>query len=160
MTRVLLTERFQMKWRSEDRLMEGYSLLSAKPKLKPADPANRASCHEAHTMANDPRDSNPWLTTVLSCRNVTIAQFASTLQKLDNRQFAYPVEDATGIDGTFDFDLNFTQAGMMERPEAVQGSAISLSEAISRQLGLRLEKRKRMLPAVVIERMSLTPTEN
>jgi uncharacterized protein (TIGR03435 family) len=160
MTRALLTERFQMKWRVEDRLMEGYSLLSAKPKLKPADPSNRAGCHEARSMANDPRDTNAWLTTVLSCRNVTLAQFASTLQKFDNRQFAYPVEDITGIDGTFDFDLSFTQANMMERPEAVQGGAISLSEAISRQLGLRLEKRKRMLPAVVIDHMSLTPTEN
>ncbi len=160
MTRVLLTERFQMKWRVEDRLMEAYALLSAKPKLKRADPANRAGCHEARNMANDPRDTNPWLTTVLSCRNVTIAQFASTLQKLDNRQFAYPVEDATGIDGTLDFDLSFTQAGMMDRPEAVEGGAISLSEAISRQLGLRLEKRKRLLPVVVIDHMSLTPTEN
>lgn len=160
MTRALLTERFQMKWRTESRLMDGYSLLSAKPRLKRADPSNRASCHEARSMTNDPRDTNPWLTTVLSCRNVTMAQFASTLQKLDNRQFAYPVEDATGIDGTFDFDLSFTQAGMMERPEAVQGGAISLAEAISRQLGLRLEKRKRMLPAVVIDHMSLTPTEN
>ena len=160
MMRVLLTERFQMKWHTEDRLMEGYSLLAAKPKLKPADPSNRAGCHEARSMANDPRDTNHWLSTVLSCRNVTIAQFASTLQKLDNRQFAYPVEDASGIDGTFDFDLSFTQSGMLERPEAAQGGAISLSEAIRRQLGLRLEKRKRMLPAVVIDRMSLTPTEN
>jgi uncharacterized protein (TIGR03435 family) len=97
MTRALLTERFQMKWHIESRLMDGYSLLSAKPKLKRAGPSNRASCHEARSMTNDPRDTNPWLTTVLSCRNVTIAQFASTLQKLDNRQFAYPIEDATGL---------------------------------------------------------------
>jgi uncharacterized protein (TIGR03435 family) len=49
---------------------------------------------------------------------------------------------------------------MMDRPEAVQGGAISLGEAIGRQLGLRLEKHKRMLPAVVIDHMNLTPTEN
>jgi len=160
MTRNLLTERFQMKWRIEDRLMDGYSLIAAKAKLKPADPANRAGCHEARNMANDPRDENPLLTTVLSCRNVTIAQFASTLQGLDDHEFAYPVEDATGIKGTFDFDLSFSAAGIFQRPDAALNGAISLADAISKQLGLRLEKRKRMLPAVVVEHMELTPTGN
>lgn len=160
MTRALLTERFQMKWRYEDRLMDAYSLVAAKPKLKRADPANRAGCHEAGTMANDPRDTNPWLTTVVSCRNVTIAQFASRLQELDNRQFVFPVEDATGIEGTWDFDLSFTSAGLLEQPEAQTNGAVSLADALNKQLGLRLEKRKRMLPAIVVDHMELTPTEN
>jgi uncharacterized protein (TIGR03435 family) len=38
--------------------------------------------------------------------------------------------------------------------------AVSLVEAIRKQLGLRLEKCKRMLPAIVIDHMELAPTEN
>ena len=35
-----------------------------------------------------------------------------------------------------------------------------LAEAVSKQLGLRLEKRKRMLPVVVIDHMEEKPAEN
>lgn len=165
MTRALLTERFQMKWHYQNRLMDGYSLLAAKPKLKRADPAHRAGCHEARTMVNDPRDTNPLINSVISCRNVTIAQFASRLQQIDDHQFAYPVEDATGIEGTFDFDLSFTSARLLDGLAVRAGGAelngaVSLAEAINKQLGLKLEKRKRILPVVVIDHMDLTPAEN
>ncbi|HTA47014.1 MAG TPA: TIGR03435 family protein [Bryobacteraceae bacterium] len=171
MTRALLTQRFQITWHYEDRLMEGYSLVSARPKLKKADPANRASCHEARTIASDPRDSNPLLSQLISCRNATIAQLAVRFQQIDSYQFAYPVEDATGIKGTWDFDLGFTPRGLVEQSsgqnsgksvgEAVEPSgAVTLAEAVSKQLGLRLEKRKRLLPAIVIDHMELTPIEN
>ncbi len=160
MTRSLLTERFRMKWHYEDRLMDGYSLVAARPKLKRADPANRAGCHEAPTMTDDPRDANPWITTVISCRNVNMTQFASLLQPFDDRRFAYPVEDATGIEGAWDFDLSFTSANLLRRSDAELNGAVSLADAINRQLGLRLEKRKRMLPVIVIDHMELTPAEN
>jgi uncharacterized protein (TIGR03435 family) len=38
--------------------------------------------------------------------------------------------------------------------------AISLPDAISKQLGLKLEMRKRPLPVVVIDQMSERPLEN
>ncbi len=166
MVRTLLTDRFQIKWHYEDRLMEGHSLLSAKPKLKKANPANRASCHEARSLANDPRDTNLLLGMLLSCRNVTIAQFASRLQQIDNHEFVYPVEDATGIERVWDFDLSFTPGQVLERVTAGNGGeaepngAISLAEAINKQLGLKLVKRKRTLPAIVIDHMELAPTGN
>jgi uncharacterized protein (TIGR03435 family) len=166
MIRALLTERFQIQWHFEDRPMEAYSLVAAKPKLKKANPANRASCHEARTLVSDPRDANPMLSQLISCRNVTMAQFATSLQKIDDYRFVYPVEDATGLEGTWDFDLNFTPGERAERSAASSGAdpsepngVVSLAEAINK-LGLRLEKRKRMLPAVVIEHMELKPIEN
>jgi uncharacterized protein (TIGR03435 family) len=162
MLRTLFVERFQMKWHYEDRLMDAYSLVSARPRLKKADPANRASCHEARSLASDPRDGNPLLSQFISCRNVTIAQFASKLQQIDDYWFAYPAEDATALEGTWDFDLSFTPGEMFERNSHASepNGAVSLAEAIGKQLGLRLEKRQRMLPAIVIEHMELTPTEN
>jgi uncharacterized protein (TIGR03435 family) len=44
MLRALLIERFQMKTHYEYRLANAYTLVAAKPRLRKADPSNRASC--------------------------------------------------------------------------------------------------------------------
>jgi uncharacterized protein (TIGR03435 family) len=49
---------------------------------------------------------------------------------------------------------------LAESPEALQNGALPLAEAINRQLGIQLEKRKSSLPAIVVEHMDLVPTEN
>ncbi len=169
MLRALLIERFKMKVHYEDRLTKAYSLVSVKPRMKKADPANRGSCKEARTMANDPRDVNPILARLLTCQNATMAQFAAQLQALSSDDFAYPVEDATGLAGSWDFTLSFTPSWMLGNP-APQGGVsteatapnggISLAEAISKQLGLKLEMRKRMLPVLVIDHIEEKPAEN
>ncbi len=172
MLRNLLIERFQIKWHSEDRLVEAYSLVAAKPgvnqtKMKKAEPANRATCKEARTIANDPRDSNPLLSELLSCRNATIAQLAIKLQELEPNNFAYPVQDDTGLTGTWDFTLSFTPAWRLRQaPGQTNGEAsepsgaVSLADAVSKQLGLKLEMRKRLLPVVVIDHMEEKPLGN
>jgi uncharacterized protein (TIGR03435 family) len=173
MLRNLLIERFQIQWHYEDRLVEAYSLVAAKPgvnqagKMKKAEPANRATCKEARTVANDPRDANPLLYELLACRNATVAQLAVKLQELEPNNFAYPVEDATGLTGTWDFTLSFTPAWML-RPTTGQASGeasepsggISIADAVSKQLGLKLEMRKRLLPVVVIDHMEEKPLGN
>jgi uncharacterized protein (TIGR03435 family) len=169
MLRALLMERFKMKAHYEDRLTKAYTLVSVKPRMKKADPANRGSCKEAPTMANDPRDANPILARLVTCQNATMAQFAAQLQNLAADDFAYPVEDATGIEGSWDFTLSFTPSWMLRNP-APQGGVsaeapapnggISLAEAISKQLGLKLEMRRRMLPVLVIDHIEEKPTEN
>jgi uncharacterized protein (TIGR03435 family) len=162
MLRALLVERFGIKWHYEDRLVDAYSLARGKPKMQRGDPAQRASCKDAPSMAHDPRDVNPRLARLVQCRNVSMGQLASMLQIIEPYSFAYPVEDATGLGGGWDFTLSYTPEYMMQQthPDADPSGDISVAEAISKQLGLKLEKRKRMLPVVVIDHMEEKPAEN
>jgi uncharacterized protein (TIGR03435 family) len=166
MLRNLLIERFHIRWHYENRLLTAWSLVSAKPKLASADASKRAICRRA--LKEDPRDSNPMISFLLVCQNVTTAQFASRLQSLDPSDFPYPVEDATGLSGSWDFRLNFTPTSILRSMtrEAGDGRAseptggISIQDAIVGQLGLKLEQRKRMLPVIVIDHIEEKPTGN
>ena len=118
-------------------------------------------------LSNDPRDTNPLLAELLTRRNATVAQLAAKLQELEPNNFAYPVEDATGLTGAWDFTLSFTPAWMLRQPASQPNSdasepsgAISLTDAVRKQLGLKLERRKRLLPVVVIDQMEGKPLEN
>jgi uncharacterized protein (TIGR03435 family) len=168
MLRNLLIERFQIKWHYENRLVKAYSLAAAKPKLARADTSKRATCREGRVVEDDPRDTNPMLSSLFVCQNATTAQFASRLQPLDPSDFAYPVEDATGLKGTWDFRLNFTPSWVLKNMIREAGDdraseptgGISIKDAIVRQLGLKLEQRKRMLPVVVIDHIEEKPAGN
>jgi uncharacterized protein (TIGR03435 family) len=175
MLRALLIDRFKMKVHYEERLVDAYVLAAPKSgikmvKMKKADPANRAGCRDARTMANDPRDINPRLSILIACRNTTMAQLAAQLQPLAPDYFAYPVEDATGLAGGWDFSLSFSPAWMIGAagPEPAgpasgasePNGALSLADAIGRQLGLKLEMRRQMRPVVVIDHMDEKPAEN
>lgn len=170
MLRALLIDRFQIQWHYEDRLVDAQTLAAgSKPKMKKGDMSVRASCREARTVANDPRDLNPRLSQLLVCTNATLAQFASQLQALEPDDFAYPPNDATGLTGTWDFTLSFSPAWMTRpgasgqapaRVASEPNGAVSLADAISKQLGLKLETRKRKLPVIVIDHMQEKPSGN
>lgn len=175
MLRALLIDRFRIASHFEDRPVSAYSLVAVKPKLTKADPANRSSCQEARTVANDPRNVNRNLSRLLQCRNVTMAQFAKLLQSHATDYFAREVADATGISGAWDFTLSFSPKALLQSAgsggDSVQpgdaspsvldpSGALSLFDAVSKQLGLKLETRKRMLPVLVIDHIDEKPTDN
>jgi uncharacterized protein (TIGR03435 family) len=168
MLQALLKDRFNLKVHNEDRPVAAYTLLAVKPKLIKADPANRPGCRESAAVAKDPRETMPIRSRLLVCRNVTTAQFTEQLERLVPGYIYSPVEDATGIEGRFDITLNFSSAPVYQsavnqptgQAAADPNEALSLPEAISRQLGLKLDQRKRMMPVLVIDSFSEKPTEN
>jgi len=100
-----------------------------------------------------------------------MAQFAEQIPayKID---IYYPVLDGTGIDGAWDFTVDYdTFFGRARGPAAGPGDgavpeasdpsgSVPFADAIQKQLGLKLEVHKRPQPVLVIDHMEEFPTEN
>jgi len=97
MLRALLIDRFRMKTHYEERLVPAYTLLAAKPKLTKAAPEGRTSCKRA--LGNAATGETHISTWSLTCKNTTMAQFATELRQNTMADVLHPVFDSTGIDG-------------------------------------------------------------
>jgi uncharacterized protein (TIGR03435 family) len=171
MLRSLIIDRFKMKFHYEDRPVDAYALVAAKPKLAKADPSRRTGCKIARQTSKNPGVDPPL--TVLSCQNITMTRFAEQLSVFaDPYTHDRPVLDATGVQGAWDFTLTYGPkpgtfgrrgGGPSEPPAAGLASDpygdTVLPDAIEKQLGLKLEMRKRSLPVFVIDHIE-QPTEN
>jgi uncharacterized protein (TIGR03435 family) len=109
---------------------------------------------------------------------MTLAQFAEQLPNIAGGYIHSPVLDNTGLTGSFDFTLSFSTAGAFrggagggrggdaappsgDTPAAADPSgAISLFEAVEKQLGLKLEMQKRPVSVLVIDHVERKPTDN
>jgi uncharacterized protein (TIGR03435 family) len=168
MVRTMMTERFQMKWHMEDRPVTAYTLTAVKPKLKPTtDPTERTKCKEGPGAdGKDPRVASPVLNRLITCQNMTLAQIGDELQHVAGGYIYNTVLDGTGLKGSYDFTLSFSSADKIlpTAGDAANSSdpngAISVFDAVTKQLGLKLEKTKRPYPVLVIDHMEETPTEN
>ena len=168
----LLEDRFKLKTHFEDRVVPAYTLFSVKPKLAKADPTTRTGCYEGPGPdGKDPRLANPLLSRLLYCRNITMVQFADLLPQRANGYVQSAVLDKTGLTDAYDFTLSFSAVGLLQN--SLQGpgqpgaggtadpnGALSLSDAVSKQLGLKLELEKRPAPVLVIDHVEQKPTEN
>ena len=130
MLRALLVDRFGLITHSEDRLVSGYALVSTKPKLRRADASNRAGCREGPGVdGRDPRLANPMASRLVTCRNMTLAQFAD---ELNGVLYGFPqVVDETGINGRYDLTINFTPPAAI-RPTTPQAATPWLQSPTAR----------------------------
>jgi uncharacterized protein (TIGR03435 family) len=181
MMRNLLKERFKLEAHMEDRPVSAYNLVALKPKLKTADPTSRTRFKEGPATAedakNDPRNKLPILGRFVTVQNMTLTQFGEQLPNIAGGYIHTPVLDKTGLPGSFDFTLIFSTAGAFRGaggegrggnappPGAGEGAAepsgaVSLFEAVEKQLGLKLEQQKRPVSVLVIDKVERKPTDN
>jgi uncharacterized protein (TIGR03435 family) len=184
--RALLTDRFKVAIHTEMRPGEGWVLKADKPKLKAANPANRTLCKEGPGAdGKDPRTANPAVGRLLTCQNMTMAEFAEQLPLRASGYFRVgdQVVDSTGLAGAYDFTLSFSGAGLVPganrdaivivggrggdappTPGASAASdpngAISLTDALLKQLGLKLETEKRQVSTIVLDHVEEKPSDN
>lgn len=155
MLRRLLTDRFGLTFRREQKEFSIYALEVANggPKLKTTTFSSDAPPVVGPGMVYPQR-------IVLPARNATMDDFVSLLQRaiLDR-----PVVDMTGLSGRYDFDLEWapdeTQFGGELPPASAEAPSPPLFKALPEQLGLRLEARKGLASALVIEKVN-RPSEN
>lgn len=177
MVRTLLEDRFRLQAHMEERVVPAYTLTAVKPKLQKADPANRTSCKEGPGAdGKDPRLTFPARSRLVTCRNMIMAQFAAQLPAIANAlntlnpMIRSNILDSTGLTGAYDFTLNFTPAQLTNPNAGIpQGNgdgpsdpngALSLAEAISQQLGLKLSFEKHPAQVLVIDHIDAKPAEN
>src|SRR6185295_16550060 len=99
--------------------------------------------------------------TSLTCRNVTMEKFAVELKRLATGYVTNAVLDETGLKGSWDFELKFTQKSVLGLAANFDGASVTaLPDAIDRELGLKLEERGIPTPVLVVEQVNATPTPN
>jgi uncharacterized protein (TIGR03435 family) len=132
----VLRDRFGLVLRTEKHELPIYNLIQAKSghKLLPHDPGKRGSIGE-----------NEHQITV-------IGESVGTLAKMLSGLFGRPVHDETGLNGQYDFKLDWV-------PDSAPADGPSLFTALTDQLGLKLESAKGPVQVYLVEKIE-QPTEN
>jgi uncharacterized protein (TIGR03435 family) len=176
MLRTLLIDRFQIKYHMEDRPANAFTLIADHSRLDRADPSERTGCTDGPGRdGKDPRMTNVMLNSLVTCRNMTMDQFAEALTSRRGSvgYLFYPVLNATGLKGAWDFTISWSSAdltqggGLGPAPASPSDStasdpngAISYYDALKKEHGLKLVKEKRPEPVLVIDQINKTPSEN
>lgn len=183
MLRALIVERFQLAVHTEEKPMDAYTLVGNKPKLKKSDPTSRTRWKEGAAQdSKGDKNANSSLGRLVTCQNVTMAQFAEMLPNIAPGYLRTNVVDATGLEGGYDFTFSFSPIGAIRMAQVARPSAdrppgtdsktentteasdpsgaISLFDALNKQLGLKLETVKRPVQVLVIDKVERKPIEN
>ena len=176
LVRRMLEDRFALRARTESRELSRYELVVARrdgrlgEKLRPsafdcaatiasgtATVEDRARCSVRFRpkMVQGSGGLPNISTMTLMLEGVRLSRLATLLQNEVERH----IEDKTGLEGTFDLELEFAPQG--RRPVGLPGPPMPSSDgpplatALQEQLGLKLESVRGPVPTVVIERAEL-----
>lgn len=156
MLKKVLVDKFHLATHEEQQAQSVYVLLPGKnPKLKPSDGKARSECKIVQTTHRD-----------FVCTNTTMEQFVDQLPGVAAAYVYRPMLDMTGMQGAFDFQLYWTPKGLLTTPASSADVApapveeLTLSEALDKQLGLKLEQQKHPVPVLVIDRVERLPAES
>lgn len=165
MLQNLLKSRFQFAYHEETQPIPVFVLKAGNhPKLVPSK-GGRSDCSGSASNGNR----------VLTCTNMAMGAFANDLWDYARGYFDKPVVDGTGLKGSYDFTVTFATAGRTGYNGAGRGTsaaggsppaittpsgAMTIFEAIDRQLGLKFTTEKRPQRVIVIDHLERTPTDD
>jgi len=163
----LLAERFGLKVHWTTKEVPGYELVVAKKfHVEPGFPEPRPGGRRGIGMV-------PPRTMRQTFRSYSMTEFcqelawtvASEYQEWPGYFSVGRVVDKTGLNGTYDFTLEFAgrlQSGAYPQPlpDGETDTASFLFDALQQQLGLRLEEKKIKVPLLVVDSANKVPTEN
>lgn len=145
MLQRLLEDRFKVKVHYEQRVMATYEMTVAKGgvKMKTAHPKN-------------PENGNMQMNAgKLTGDNVPVP-FIGAILALEVQR---PVEDKTGVEGNYDFELHWTRMGDAPADNGTEDSAPSFYTALQEQMGLKLKSSKGPVWVIVVDHAEM-PDEN
>jgi uncharacterized protein (TIGR03435 family) len=174
--RALLADRFKLTTHEESQEMPVAALVLAKegklgPQLQPH-PADQPCPTDAqpNLLSDDPRfpllcggllemQSSAPGRTRYGARNVTIDFIATILSR--GTSSGRPMVNQSGLTGTFDFNLEWTEDKSAMKPGEEQGerSGPTFEQALREQLGFKLEAQKAALQVLVLDHVE-RPTDN
>ncbi len=152
MLQSLLKERFKLEVHRESKVLPVYALVQGKngAKIQAIKPDGESGVWDGIGK--------------LTAKKITMTHFAETLSSQMDR----PVVDTTGLEGVFDFTLEYTKQEVQPKfnadgvgtaaPDLESGQ--SIFSALQEQLGLKLESRKAPVEMLVIDHAEKEPTEN
>jgi uncharacterized protein (TIGR03435 family) len=156
--RALLEERFRLRSHLQKQPATVSALIAVKPRLAKADPSGRMGCRNA------PAPSGSIWTFTVVCRNTTMAQLAEDLPAFGASYIEHPVVDETGLKGGWDFTLSWTPPHLTHAGDSSAendpSGGLTIPEALEKQLGMKLETKKRPMDVLVIDHVERMPTDN
>jgi bla regulator protein BlaR1 len=179
MVQSLLADRFQLAAHFEARELPVFEFRLAKaaqPGPKLISHADGPPCDKPGTSPGDGLPGFPFdchslsaidrpgtMLVLAGSRDVTMDVLAAALSSLFYSGLGRPVIDKTGLEGKFDFVLEWAReprgSAASDSPAPAPPAGPTLIEALRDQLGIKLEPAKASLPILVIDRVE-RPSEN
>src|SRR5207248_9629043 len=103
-----------------------------KPKLKESEGSGSAGCQPQPQKS----EAGAPPSFMVSCHHMTMEAFARELRRMAGDYIPNPVVDSTGLEGLWDFDLQWAPRGLRAGAAA---AGVTCAVSLAKQLGLNVE---------------------
>ncbi|HWH59894.1 MAG TPA: TIGR03435 family protein [Terriglobales bacterium] len=148
MMKAMLTQRFHLKFHTEERPLPGYVITIAKSGVRLTEtklPSDSPNCRGI-------QDKDTPGVYGISCTSMTMAQFVDNYGGI----YTHKVVDKTGLTKSYDFTFRLKAGDIRTREEYVR----VYTDAFRNQLGLQITEANVPQPAMVIDGVDRAPTPN
>lgn len=149
MLQALLADRFGLVIRQEMKPVKANAIVRSGGDIRLKEATSAGTCQQNISTAATT------LTLTMTCRGTSLAGLAEQLTRTPSLAgVTGPVVDASGLPGSYDFDLVFVPAVLTNT-----SGGQTFTQALA-NIGLKLEPREVPLPTITVERVNPTPTAN